>query len=234
MDAPIPKEVSGEWERYFETDGQRQPGLDVYGDIFENGYLFPLQRQREMALMMQAARAIEPRVVLEIGSDKGGGFYHWIKGQPSVKRAFAIEVRGVPWGDNFRKAFPEIEFHFYAASSYAQATVDEVRRDLGSDAFDCIFIDGDKARIGSDFDIYSGMVRRGGLIFIHDILDNHVEPSRFFRLAERTSRTQRLIDTSEGVEAHERQAKGDPVTSAYEGWLRHWAGTSCGVGVIQV
>jgi cephalosporin hydroxylase len=64
-----------------ENDKDRMPGLDLYTEIFDHPWLFPLQRKAEMAAMMKLARSIEPKTVMEIGSDKGGSFYHWVKGQ---------------------------------------------------------------------------------------------------------------------------------------------------------
>lgn len=231
MDAQMPLEVKTAWERFAFFDGTRRAGLDVYPDIFKDGWLFPLQRTRETEKMIALARTISPRVVMEIGTDKGGGFYHWVKGL-TPEKAIAVEFRGCPFSESFPGMFPKTQMKFIGASSYDATTVRDVSKFLNGDLIDILFIDGDKGGTERDFNAYRPMVRRGGLIMIHDVMDKHIHPSEFF-FGLKGYEKHVIFDGTEGIEAAARGAAGLPIDGSYEQWLRIWKDTSCGVGVIR-
>ena len=68
-------------------------------------------------------------------------------------------------------ARPNQRLRFVEGSSYSPAVIERVRRWLGRDRFDFLFIDGDHSYSGvvQDFLAYYPMVRPGGLIAVHDI-----------------------------------------------------------------
>jgi cephalosporin hydroxylase len=235
----FPKGIQEEWARFVKDNGALEPGRDMYPEIFDNGLLFPLQRRNEMALMMQLARSVSPRVVMEIGSDKGGGFFHWCKSLPTVRRAVAAEFRGVPFIDAFLKLFPATGFCFIEGSSFDPSNVQKVREFLEQNPIqpgklDCLFIDGDKNGTAKDFAAYAPLVRPGGLVFIHDVEMKDIHPSQFFYSLAADYRIMAILDGREGREAEARERAGEKCTTAYEGWLRIWKWTSCGVGVVQM
>jgi hypothetical protein len=222
---------------FFATEDQRPAGLDVYDDCFRSPLFFPLQRKRELIKMIQLTRKVvgEPRTVLEVGADKGAGFYHWVKCFPSVQRAIAIEVRGTPYGDVFEQHFPAVTFLWLAESSYDPATVERVAsfltraEDQLRMPLDVIFIDGDKANTIRDCEAYLPLLSPGGLLFIHDVVD---EPGVAFQKLAHTHKTELIVDVSESREAMGRARQGMPIDSPYEEWLRHWEGQSATVGVV--
>lgn len=233
MDDPLPPNLVPCFEAFFAHEHTRTPGQDVYQAIFDDNTLFPLQRQRELATMMQIARGLSPKVVYEIGADKGGGLYHWCKCLPTVEKVICCEYRGTPYSDLFEKTFPHIQFLWLPQSSYAVGTVRHVRAWLGSDRIDALFIDGDKSHFFTDFERYLPMMQSHGVIFMHDIQDP--APSEAFTKVRRLGfKTRRVVDITDAQEAVARQEAGEPCASAHEGWLRHWRGASAGVGVIQV
>ncbi len=236
LDGPFPPGMVAEIERFLTTEAQRPAGQDLYPEVFGTATFFPLQRQAELVRMMQLARSLNPRVVMEIGADKGGGLYHWCKCLPSVERVIACEIRGTPYADAFSKAFPHLDFLWLPQSSYATETVQRVRKWLGgdpydgSDTIDCLFIDGDKSYFDLDFYTYRPLLSRKALVFFHDILDP--EPYKGFEKARRVYEWMQIIDRRDAVAALEREGKGLSIANAHEGWLRHWKGASCGVGVL--
>lgn len=238
MDAPFPKGMV-EWiEGFLSDDKNRRPGRDVYPEVFNSPLFFPLQRMRETEQMMKMAYSIRPKVVMEIGADKGGGLYHWCKSLRTVERVIACEIRGTPYKKSFQRAFPKIDFLWVEGSSYDPDNVSQVATWLSNSeslqhTIDCLFIDGDKLRFVDDFDCYRPFLSSPSLVFLHDIQDR--EPREAFRtLADRGLRTTTILDTSESAEALERERQGYPARTIYEGWLRHWKGRSCGVGVVHV
>jgi predicted O-methyltransferase YrrM len=209
-------------------------GLDLYPHIFAEHALMPLQRQNELRAMMALARTFSPQVVMEVGTDRGGGLYHWCKGF-SPRRAIACEVEGTPYAADFELAFPQTEFLWLPVSSYAVETVTHVRGWLGADKLDVLFLDGDKAKFTADFMAYVPMVRPGGLVLMHDVTDP--SPGRSFeecRADPRVKSSRVIHDTREADAAVERRRTGLPPASPYENWLRIWEGRSCGVGVMEL
>jgi hypothetical protein len=230
-DPPLPDGLVDQWKRFFEDD--LPPGQDSYDRIFSDGMLFPLQRRREMEYMMKTARRYSPRVVFEIGADKGGGLYHWCASLETVTHVIACEIRGTPYCNLFEEAFPDIDFLWLPQSSFDPATVSCVSRWLGGLKIDCLFLDGLKSEFDRDFNCYRPMLANPSVTFVHDIQDKapgygywkicQVEPHHF-----------EFIDTSESKEALDAQAAGVNAASAHEGWLRHWGGRSCGVGTVFI
>lgn len=238
MDAPFPTEMVPCIEQFLANDHSRLAGLDLYPEVFHSDHFFPLQRMRETEAMIRIARDVSPQTVMEIGADKGGGLYHWCKCLPTVMRVIGCEVRGLPYASLFERAFPGINFCWMPCSSYEPITVQSVtgwmtQYTRWTPGIDVLFIDGDKGRFLEDFDAYLPLMSPHGIVFMHDIQDEAPREA-FLKVRERGYRCEAIIDTSEAEGAGVRHLRGDPVTSPYEGWLRHWRGRSCGVGVIYM
>jgi len=217
----FPDGMLDEIERFLVTDSH-------YLDVFTTARFFPLQRKNELKAMLSIASLVKPKVVYEIGADKGGSLYCWCKFSPSVERVIACEVRGTPYKKLFERAFPKIDFLWIEESSFREETVDLVSGWLGDDSIDCLFIDGDKSNFLTDFEQYIPMVSPFGIVFMHDIQDEH--PGRDYQSVVRKGyKTVRLIDTTESVELvlSDKEPK-----DSYESWLLTWYGRSAGVGVI--
>lgn len=227
MDAPLPVDLVPTWERFLES----QESTD-YGAVFDDSLLFPLQRRREMDKMLTVAMGICPEVYCELGADKGPGVFAWIRSMSRLRRVIACEIRGTPYSHLFEAAFPHIQFLWLPCSSYAPETVARVRDWLGSDRIDVLFIDGDKSHFDTDFDLYSPMVRPGGLCLMHDITDP--APGEAWRKCREGRRYMSIIDTTESVLAKEREWAGIPPENGHDAWLQTWCGDSAGVGAIYL
>lgn len=231
VDEPFPKDLLPCIEKFFFMEQTRKPGENLYPAIFDTSVFFPLQRKGELAQMMEMARSVNPKVVMEIGTDKAGGLYHWCKCLPSVERVIACEIRGTPYSKLFEKAFPHIDFLWLPTSSYDPGVVNGVLRWIQPDKIDCLFIDGDKSFFDLDFDCYRPMMRDTGIVFMHDITDE-APGAGYQKVIKRDYKHQEIVDKSDVKIALEREAQGDPPSSAHDSWLRHWRGASCGVGCI--
>lgn len=232
-DAPLPPMLANEWADFFRSESSREPGQNLYWDIFNHGVLFPLQRARETQEMMRRARTLQPKVVMEIGADKGGSFYHWVKCHPTVKKAIALEIRGVPYASAFKAAFPDVEFLFLEAASLDGTALRAVRAFLGEDSLDCLFLDGDKGFFDRDFYAYLGFTRPGALVMLHDV-NGAAPPVVAFGELQRHFHCELVYDGTEGVEARKRAQRGELIKTGYEGWLRIWQDSGCGVGIVHV
>lgn len=226
MDGPFPDDLLPRWEGLTSRPEllKLDPVTGVCEAIFDDPLLFPLQRRREMAQMLELVAARRPRFVAEIGADKGGGLAHWAM-LPTVRRVLACEVRGCPYKGEMTWVFPDVDLDFWERSSRPAPGVRQ--------PIDVLFIDGDKANFEQDFDAWLPLMAPGGLVLMHDVADEL--PGRAFgRVAGRGYRHERILDTSEAALALDLQEAGVPPRTAHEGWLRHWRGASCGVGVIYL
>lgn len=241
MDKPFPDGMMPCIEKFFkEVHPTLKPGQDSYPEVFHSDLFFPLQRMKETAKMIQEARKANngsPRVVMEIGADKGGGVYHWCQSLVSVQYVIACEIRGTPYARVFEKAFPEIKFLWLDRSSLKTETAQIVKDWLHKyeQQIDVLFIDGDKSFFYDDFRMYRPMVRSGGRVFFHDINEvGRPMKAAFDRVKAEEYKWSTILDTSESQEADERARALQPTLTPYEAWLRYWKGHSCGVGVIEI
>jgi hypothetical protein len=234
MDAPFPEGMMDDIRAFFKAEAGTPRGDDLYPAVFDTRYFFPLQRQAELAWMMRKARQCEPKVVYEIGADKGGGFYHWVKCLPTVRAAAACEIRGLPYAPEFAAAFPDVDFFWQPGSSFDRANVNGLKNWLDGRKIDCLFIDGCKANFLTDFEAHLDLMADGGVVFMHDVNDR--PPFEAFKAVQRkyAFNCERYIDVSDYEAAAAREAAGTPCAGNHEGWLRYWRGASCGVGAIYL
>lgn len=248
MDAPFPDTMMPDIERFFAECHVTQFGhrkwchTHAIDDVFKFNGFFPLQRKRELTWMMQkVAEMLVPTrqddtakllTYMEIGADKAGGLYHWCQ-FPNVNRVIACEVRGTPYSREFERAFPDVDFLWLPRSSYDQQTLEMVDHYLMEQRtpIDVLFIDGDKSHFLTDFELYSPLVNNDGVIFVHDVRDPGPREA-FETIKEMGYTTDVFVDESEAHEVMQRHLSGYEPRDAYEQWLLHWKGSSCGVGVI--
>jgi hypothetical protein len=240
-----PKEFLPSVEEFLREDYRRLNGDEAYS----SNWFFPLQRKREAERMLRIAKELKPVTVLEIGADKGAGVYQWVKNLTTVQYMLAIEPRGCPYVRAMEQAFPRVRFCLVEGSSYTWTTLEFIRGwlaaaripaglstniDMGKTLpIDVLFIDGDKLSYIKDFDAYLPLMRPDGIVFCHDInWDTPMED--YNRIVNRGYRSETIIDVRESNEALAREAQGIPPSCPHEGWLRHWRGKSCGVGVIYL
>ena len=228
MDAAFPRELVSCIEQFLEHDDQRPSGENFYQEVFDSELFFPLQRQRELAAMIQIARKINPRIIMEIGADKGGSIYHWAKCIQTVHTIIACEIRGFPYAKAFEKAFRGIQFIWEDQHSFSQLTANRIRRKIFDQPIDVLFIDGDKLRFEDDFNRYLPLMRKDGIVFMHDIQDK-VPREAYDRVCARGYRHEEIIDTRDSQIAMDSK---EPFFTPHESWLRLWNGKSAGVGVI--
>lgn len=228
---PLPNGLAEQWAQFFSTDTEPR-GRNVYEPIFSHPLLFPLQRRKELTFMMSTANVLNPRVVFEIGTAKGGGFYHWCKSLPTVKRAAACNINGTPYSQAFSAYFNAIEFLWLPQSSHDPKSLDAVTEWLDKDTIDCLFIDGDKFNSYKDFTTYQPLMSPDGIIFVHDVQDSIRPKAGYKRMLAHGHRHMEYVNTEESSTAMARERQGIRAANPHEQWLRHWRGHSCGVGVI--
>jgi cephalosporin hydroxylase len=137
------------------------------------------QELLEFAALLQEAR---PRVIIEIGTYKGGTLYVWSRSNPTAELIVSIDLPGGRYGGGYERRRQRLyrEFLFdrpgaamrlLQSDSHDPATLEQLKAILGARRADFLYIDGDHTYDGVrlDYEMYSPLVREGGVIAFHDI-----------------------------------------------------------------
>jgi predicted O-methyltransferase YrrM len=127
---------------------------------------------------------LSPRVVLEIGTARGGTLFLFTRVAGPEAKLISIDLPGGPFGGGYPRwkvplyksfARGRQKIYLLRKDSYDPRTLEEVERILGGEKVDFLFIDGDHTYEGvkRDFEIYSPLVRKGGIVAFHDIVPGH-------------------------------------------------------------
>ena len=116
-----------------------------------------------------------PRVVCEIGTYSGGHFYMLSRLLPTVTTLIGIDLHVRNKALLRRLAPDNMDIHLIDGDSRSAAVRDAVKRAIGDQPIDVLFIDGDHTYDGvrNDYMNYRGLVRDGGVIAFHDIVEDH-------------------------------------------------------------
>ncbi len=148
------------------------------------GALFrPLQVRSEIVRAMEVVEAERPDTVVEIGTARGGSLFLLSRAAAPDAQLLSIDLPGGNFGGGYaawRKwayrtlMLPGQRLRLLRGDSHAPATVDRLRALLGGRPVDVLFIDGDHSYEGvrADYRSYSPLVRPGGLILLHDIVEH--------------------------------------------------------------
>ncbi len=150
----------------------------VFG--YEGGYFRPAQIREELLPLVERVRQLRPERVMEIGTAGGGTLYLWARMASPQAVIISVDLPRGPFGGGYpifrslvyrRLASSHQRIHLLRADSHLEETVNRVRRLLSGQKLDFLFVDGDHTYEGvkQDWQMYSPLVRRGGLIAFHDI-----------------------------------------------------------------
>ena len=143
--------------------------------------LSAFQVKAEYCQLVDFVARQQPRVILEIGTAKGGTLVAWSR--IATELAISIDMFGGVGGGGYPKAKARL-FHQFAVDrpgveivllrhdSHALETRERVKEILAGRTIDFLFIDGDHTYDGvsRDFELWSGLVTSGGHVALHDIL----------------------------------------------------------------
>jgi len=134
------------------------------------------QIQSEISGFLTWARGHAPKRFCEIGVENGGTHLvlkHAL-GSPELAIGVDLYVRNKEQLTYFSQRSQRDVL--IDGSSYDPATVAKVQAALGDELLDLLFIDGDHSFDGAaqDFERYRHLVRRGGIIAFHDIVEDSI------------------------------------------------------------
>jgi len=142
-----------------------------------------LQHQKELDWLLEKVGELKPMRILEVGSFYGGTLWHWMQVSPkskiiSVDMLVSTDHPGCEKQKDghlnlWQKwaAKNEIDLTILETSSTHPDTIEAVKKVLPE--VDFLFIDGDHdyEYVKCDYLMYSPLIREGGLIAFHDIVD---------------------------------------------------------------
>ncbi len=155
----------------------------------------PRQNSAEIEKLYKAVCDLSPGTILEIGTARGGTLYLWTQAAADNATIVSIDLPGGKFGG----AYPSARIPFYHSfskgnqklhlirnDSHSTKTLEMVKKYFSGQKIDFAFIDGDHTYEGvrSDFSLYVPLVRKGGIIALHDILPRtdlpDIQVSRFW------------------------------------------------------
>jgi predicted O-methyltransferase YrrM len=178
--------------------------------------LAPNQVRSELRDFLLLAKELNPRAVVEIGTALGGTLF--LLTRVAAPDAVLVSVdlsspRDLSFGGGnvarrgpFYEAFAldDQRVHFIAGDSHDAGTRAAVEQRLDGREADLLFIDGDHSEVGvaQDYELYRDLVREGGLIAFHDIVEGPPElvggvPS-FWRKVKTAGARELVADPGQG------------------------------------
>jgi cephalosporin hydroxylase len=141
----------------------------------------PLQVREEVLDLLRLVKELNPRVILEIGTTRGGTLFLFTRVASPDAIIISIDLPGGMFGGGYPawkislyKSFAIYDQRIYLirADSHDPETLSDIKKILNGRSVDFLFIDGDHTYEGvkKDFEMYSPLVREGGIVAFHDIV----------------------------------------------------------------
>jgi cephalosporin hydroxylase len=135
-----------------------------------------LQKRSEIIALARTVAALKPKIVLEIGTARGGTLLIW-SSLASQKVISCDLVHRAPQKPLFEALPPPgstCKVTLLTGNSHDAAFKQRVAQALNGQKADFIFIDGDHTESGvtADYNDYKEFVRPGGIIAFHDIVES--------------------------------------------------------------
>ena len=135
-----------------------------------------LQIPSEITSLAKAVKALQPKRILEIGTARGGTLLIW--SSLATEKVISCDMQDMSLqGELLRKLPPpgsDCEVILLSGNSHSDDFRRRVDNELKGEKVDLLFIDGDHTEKGveADYRDYEHLVRPGGIIAFHDIVEN--------------------------------------------------------------
>lgn len=160
-----------------------------------------IQIRDEILALARTVSALEPRIILEIGTAFGGTLLIWSQLASELVISCDLVDKSVQ-SDLYRKFPPpgsRCTVEILTGDSHSLDFRQRVAGVLGGRKVDFLFIDGDhsEAGVAADYHGYRDLVRPGGIIAFHDIVEKQISPNS--RVYHFWNRLRQDADTEEYV-----------------------------------
>ncbi|HEV7396247.1 MAG TPA: class I SAM-dependent methyltransferase [Pyrinomonadaceae bacterium] len=144
-------------------------------ELLWQSHLFrPLQKKSEITRLLEIVSSINAHTICEIGSAGGGTTFLLTQAaaQDAVIVTIDLEFSRPRQEAIIRFASNTQRVFCLEGNSHHPQMVREVRNCLDQQTLDVLYLDGDHSYEGikTDFELYSPLVRPGGIIVFHDIV----------------------------------------------------------------
>jgi predicted O-methyltransferase YrrM len=150
------------------------------------GVIRPIQIREEFYKFLETFKNKAPKIVLEIGTASGGSLFSLCKLAPEDATIMSIDLPegkfggGYPeWKTPIYKFFKKKKQKLFLLreDSHLEQTVKKIKEILNDKKIDFLFIDGDHSYEGvkKDFEMYSPLVNKNGVIAFHDVTPGGLE-----------------------------------------------------------
>ena len=187
------------------------------------GLIEPMQIRNEYIAFLKLIQDRRPRTILEIGTAVGGVLFGFTRVASSKACLISLDLPQGMYGGGyhwwkiplFRSfALPGQKLYLIRADSHEQKSLKLIKDKIKDKRLDLLFIDGDHSYDGvrRDFEMYSPLARKGGVIAFHDIVPNVEDPT--FGVARLWNEIKSLYQHEEIV--HSWQQKGAGIGIIYK------------------
>jgi predicted O-methyltransferase YrrM len=214
-----------QWRR----SDREKPTPELVDFAFEafDGLFRPFQNKVEIRRLVDLVHSHRPCSIVEIGTARGGTLFLLSCAADPSARIVSVDLPAGQFGGGYpawkgwlygRLMGEDQSLHLIRANSHQQETFEETRQALGGRAADLLFIDGDHGYAGAkeDFIRYRTLVRPGGLIVFHDILESRIDKE--ITVAPLWREIARDYETTEIVDSYDQGQFGIGVVTAPETW----------------
>lgn len=145
------------------------------------GLIKPNQNQSEVLGLLEVISGTNPNVILEIGTANGGTLFLFSRIASEDAIIISIDLPGGRFGEGYPAWRIRLYKSFARSSqrmcllrtdSHRRDTLERVKAILDGREIDFLFIDGDHSYEGAkmDFEMYGALVKKGGIVAIHDMV----------------------------------------------------------------
>ncbi|MFQ5931657.1 MAG: class I SAM-dependent methyltransferase [Nitrospiraceae bacterium] len=160
----------------------------------------------EIASLARAVAQLRPGNILEIGTARGGTLFIW--SQLASMRVVSCDLKHAGVRTHLYRAFPPprstCRVYVLTGDSHDPEFRERVVQTFEGEPVDFLFVDGDHTEAGveADYEDYHDLVRPGGLIAFHDIMERQPFPNNqvyhfWRRLKEKAATAEFVADPNQ-------------------------------------
>lgn len=149
-----------------------------------------IQIREEILALANTVAALKPKIILEIGTAFGGTLFIW--SQLASELVISCDIMDKTIQSEFYRTFPPrrsgCSVELLTGDSHTTEFKGRVVDILAGRSVDFLFIDGDHTETGvtTDYLNYKDLVRKGGIIAFHDIVEKQIpEGNQVYHLWKR-------------------------------------------------
>lgn len=138
---------------------------------------YPRAMQSYVYMLYEFVLEMKPKNILEIGTQNGQSTKSMLMAMNQNKTGRLLSIDHKTRNTILDAEYPDLKPYctFFQSDSHKPEALRAAKEFIGDEQFDILFIDGDHKMPGvkQDFDDYSQLVKPGGVIILHDIINQN-------------------------------------------------------------